>query len=205
MSDEVPTPSDGRVDPTRQNRDAATAANPEPDPHSTPGADTTGTGDVSPFLQKEWVREFITMALYIGLSLLAVLVALPPGERLSGTNLGLTMVLTSVALLFAHQIAFRLSSRLVNAGLLDSEGQLMLVAQVAGGLAVAAIASVPIFLFGVDVGVLISELLLVGFVGLVAYAAARSASSSRLRSLAYVVFIVVGVLALLGVKMLVKH
>lgn len=194
MNDDAPLPDDGQPEVVGATGGPATS-----------DAATAGTATVPPFLEKEWVREFVTMALYVGLSLLAVLVALPPGEKLSETNLGLTMLVTAVALLFAHQIAFRLSSRLVNSGLLDAEGRLLLVAQIAGGLAVALVASVPIFILGTDLGVLLSEILLVGFVALVAYVAARSAPSSRLRSWGYVAFIVLGVLALVSIKSLLKH
>jgi peptidoglycan/LPS O-acetylase OafA/YrhL len=62
--------------------------------------------------RKEWLREAVTMALYVSLSLLAVLVALPPGSSLGNDrHLALTILITAVALLLAHQVAFRLSTR----------------------------------------------------------------------------------------------
>lgn len=152
----------------------------------------------------EWWREAVTMALYVSLSLLAVLVALPPGSSLSETDLGLTVLVTAVALLLAHQVAFRLSSRLVNRGLLDDEGRRLLTAQVAGGLGAAAVASLPVFLLGPD-GIQLSEFLLLLFVAATGYRAARSVPTSRTRAFGYVAFLVLVVLAVLFVKSLVGH
>lgn len=154
--------------------------------------------------RREWLREAVTMALYVSLSLLAVLVALPPGQQLSETDLALTVLVTSIALLFAHAVAFRLSSRLVNKGLLDDVGRKLLAAQLAGGLATAVIASAPVFLLG-SAGIRISEFLLLAFVAVTGYRAARSVPASRTRSLAYVGVLVLVVLAVLFVKSLVGH
>ena len=101
-------------------------------------ADATSEEDA-----REWFHEALTMALYVSLSLLAVLLAQPPGARLSESNLWLTVLITAVALLLAHQVAFRLSSRLVNKGLLDPAAWRLLGAQTAGGLFAAAVASLP--------------------------------------------------------------
>lgn len=153
---------------------------------------------------REWVHEAVTMALYVGLSLLAVLVALPPGTHLSETDLAVTVLMTAVALLLAHAVAFRLSSRLVNKGLLDDAGRRLLAAQLVGGLATAVVASVPVFLLGPD-GIRVSEFLLLAFVAATGYRAARSVPASRTRALAYVGFLVLVVLAVLFVKSLVGH
>ena len=154
--------------------------------------------------RREWWREAVTMALYVSLSLLAVLVALPPGTELSQTDLAVTVLITAVALLLAHQVAFRLSTRLVNKGLLDEAGVRLLSAQSAGGLATAAVASLPVFLLGPE-GIRVSEFLLLAFVAATGYRAARSIPASRVRALGYVAFVVVVVLLVLGVKSLVGH
>ena len=137
-------------------------------------------------------------------SLLAVLVALPPGADLGGRHLALTILLTAVALLLAHQVAFRLSSRLINQGLLDDDGRRLLSAQVAGGLITGAIAAAPVFIFG-DGALRLTEFLVLAFVAGTGYRAARSVPTSRTKALGYVAFIVVVVMALLFVKSLVGH
>jgi hypothetical protein len=163
-------------------------------PHETP--------DVDPEERREWWREAVTMALYVGLSLLAVLVALPAAVADEGT--GLTVLLTAVALLLAHQVAFRLSTRLVNRGLLDAEGQRLLAAQALGGLAIAVLAAAPVFLLGAS-GIQVAEFLLLAFVAGTGYVTARGAGRSPTRSVGYVVVLVVAVVLVLFVKSLVGH
>jgi hypothetical protein len=153
---------------------------------------------------REWLREAVTMALYISLSLLAVLVALPSASTAESDDLWLTILLTAVALLLAHQLAFRISSRLVNKGLLDAAGVKLLGAQLIGGLIAAVAATLPVLVFGPE-AVRASELVLLVFVAATGYRAARSVPASRLRALMYVGVVVLGVIAVLFVKSLVGH
>lgn len=152
------------------------------------------------------LHEGLTMALYISLSLLAVMVALPselnPGEAIRPA---LVIFLTSLGLILAHTVAFRLSTRLLNRGLLSPSNRGILAAQFAGGLAVTVVAVAPVLLFGSPQGVEIAKYLLLGFVCLVGYAAARSAQVSRSRALLYVTTVVLAVLAVIWVKSLVGH
>ena len=158
----------------------------------------------APREDREAFREAVTMALYVSLSLLAVLLATPASAVESRTGLAFTIGLTAVGLLLAHQVAFKMSSRLVNRGLLDDETVRLLGAQTAGGLAVAVIAVLPVLLLGSG-GLLVSALLLVGIVAVVGYATARSSGRSPLRSLAYVAGVVVVVGLVLAVKGFVGH
>ncbi len=144
------------------------------------------------------------MALYVGLSLLAVLVAQPPDSTLSESDLWLTILITAIALLLAHQVAFRLSSRLVNKGLLDPTGLKLLGAQTVGGLGAAAVAALPVLVLGPS-GVRLSEFLILAFVALAGYRAARMVPTSRVRALLYVGFLVAVVIGLLFIKSLVGH
>ncbi len=153
---------------------------------------------------REWVREAVTMALYISLSLLAVLVALPKASTAESTDLWLTILLTAVALLLAHQLAFRISTRLVNKGLLDASGVKLLGAQLIGGLMAAVAAALPVLIFGPQ-AVRASELVLLLFVAATGYRAARSVPASRGRALMYVASVVVAVMVVLFVKSLVGH
>lgn len=154
--------------------------------------------------RKEWLREAVTMALYVSLSLLAVLVALPPGTNLADRHLAGTILVTAVALLLAHQVAFRLSTRLINKGLLDDAGRRLLSAQVTGGLVTGVVAAAPVFLFGAR-ALRLTEFLVLAFVAATGYRAARSVPTSRTKALGYVAFVVVVVLAVLFVKSLVAH
>lgn len=150
-------------------------------------------------------REGITMALYISLSQLAVMTAMPAQEARTDTKLALTVALTTLGLVLAHQLAFRMSSRLVAAGsTLEPLAPRVMGAQLVGGGAVTLLAVLPILIFGPD-AYLWSIALLLLFVMVVGYTAARSAPRSRLRSLLYVAVIAVLVIGVLAVKALVNH
>jgi len=154
--------------------------------------------------RRELIRETVTMALYIGLSLLAVLVAIPRPEEETGSNLALTVALTALGLVVAHQVAFRVSTRLVSQGDLPGEDVKLLLGQIAGGLAVVVIATVPLLIWGPDALIAV-EILLVALVAVVGYVAARSVPVSRLRAILYMAGVVVAVLAVLWLKSLVGH
>lgn len=145
------------------------------------------------------------MALYISLSQLAVMAALPTVTVVEDTSLALTTLLTSVGLILAHQVAFRMSSRLVEPGSrLAPEAPRLLRAQLVGGGIVTLLAVLPIVLLGPG-AYRISMALLLVFVLAVGYAVARSKPASRLRSLGYVLVVVVIVGVVLVVKSLVSH
>lgn len=149
-------------------------------------------------------REGVTMALYISLSQLAVMTALPhAGDQ--PDDLALTVFLTSLGLVVAHQVAFRMSSRLVAEGSkLEPEAPKLMAAQLVGGGLVTVLAVLPIIVFGPEAYRLsIGTLLL--FVMVVGYLVARSTPVSRLRALVYVVFVAVVVVGVLALKSLVGH
>ena len=77
--------------------------------------------------------------------------------------------------------------------------------QLAGGLAVTAVAVVPVLLIGGSTGVFVSELLLLAFISIVGYAAARTIPVSRWRAAAYMTGVVALTLAVLWIKSLVVH
>lgn len=152
------------------------------------------------------VREGLTMALYIGLSLLAVMVALPRNVTASlEPHPAVALFLTSISLLIAHQLAFRLSARLAHQGALGAEHLDLLAAQVVGGLAVTAVAVIPVILFEGRTGVVIAELALLAFIAVVGYASARTIHVSRVRALLSVLGVIALVLVVLWIKELVHH
>jgi hypothetical protein len=155
-------------------------------------------------LRRDAVREGFTMALYIAISLLAVMLALPPsvGPEASGAP-ALVIFLTAIGLLAAHVAAFRLSTRLVHRGRLPAEQARLVGAQLLGGLSVALLAVVPVLIFGGAAGVIISELLLIGLVAFVGYETARAIPVSRTRALLYALVVVGVALVILWIKGLV--
>ena len=95
-------------------------------------------------LERESAQEAVTMALYVGISLLAVLVGIPSSSLTEPVRI---VLFTSIGLLLAHLIAFRLSARLTHRGRLVGEHVRLVGAQLAGGLAVTALALAPVLLF----------------------------------------------------------
>lgn len=158
----------------------------------------SGTRRAAP--RRERVREGLTMALYISLSQLAVMVTLPVTGKPAAV-----IALTSLGLILAHQLAFRLSSRLVERGRVSPANLELLGAQLAGGLAVTVVAVVPALLLPAPYGVQVAELLLLAFVAVVGYAAARTVPVSRVRALTYVAAVVGATLVVLWVKNLGPH
>ena len=155
--------------------------------------------------RRESWREGFTMALYISLSQLAVLTALPSSSVQGSQTLALTIALTSVGLVLAHQLAFRMSSRLIAEGSrLEPMAPRILRAQLAGGAFVTVLAVLPVLLFGADAYRWSIALLLLFVLG-VGYLVARSAPTSRPRSLLYVGFVAILVVGVLVVKNLVGH
>jgi hypothetical protein len=159
--------------------------------------------------QRDRVREGVTMALYISLSLLAVMIALPLGREGSREGVipdaALIVAVSSIGLIVAHLAAFHLSSRLVDRGAVSAEHVELVGAQIVGGVAVTVLAVVPIVLIEGRTGIRVAEFLLIGFIALVGYATARSANRSRVRSVAYVGIVILASLVVLGIKGLVDH
>ncbi len=162
-----------------------------------------GSGD---HLHLEVARESVTMALYQSLSLLAVLLATPTpgGGEDNRVEVAVIVLLTGLGLLAAHHVAFRMSSRLVNSGALSDDSLRLLRAQALGGLPIVVLAAVPPLAFGAQAGSLVSELLLLGIVGLVGYRAARQ-GTTRARALIYVAVILAFAAAVIALKLAVGH
>jgi hypothetical protein len=156
-------------------------------------------------LYVEAAREGVTMALYQSLSLLAVLLATPtPNDDAANVKVALTVFFTGLGLLLAHHVAFRLSSRLVNQGLLSDGSIALLKAQAVGGLPIVVGAAIPPLLLGAELGTTVSELLLLVLVGLVGYRAVRPARDRR-QALGYLVGLLVVVSLLMVLKTAVGH
>lgn len=150
-------------------------------------------------------REGFTMALYISLSQLAVMAAMPAQAAAQDSTLALTVALTTVGLVLAHQVAFRMSSRLVAPGSkLEPMAPRLMRAQLLGGGAVTLLAVLPILIFGSDAYQWSMALLLL-FVMAVGYLVGRSVPLSRLRSLIYVAIVAFAVIGVLVIKTLVSH
>jgi hypothetical protein len=165
--------------------------------------DSSGSADRRP--RSDFLREVTTMALYVSLSLLAVLLALPDADDEDNrVQEGLVVLGTGLGLVLAHHVAFRMSTRLVNEGLLTGESVEAMRAQALGGIPVALLAALPVFLLGEDPGEDVAVLLLLLLVLGVGYRTARF-SSRRVRALASAAVLVLVVAAVVGIKLIAGH
>ena len=145
------------------------------------------------------------MALYIGLSLFAVLMAMPSDLMSSMVESPATLLfLTSLGLLVAHWFAFQLSAQLTHRGRVAREHVDLLAAQVVGGLAVTAVVFVPVLVLG-EAGVTVAMVALLTFIALVGYGAARMIPLTRVRAGLYVAAVIGVALGVLGFRSLVGH
>lgn len=146
------------------------------------------------------------MALYLSISLLAVLLATPNEHAVENRwEVGVALLLTGLGLMAAHQVAFRMSTRLVSGGKIDDQAAEELRAQWVGGGAVALLAATPILVLGGELGLFLAELALVLVFCSVGYWTVRAAGGSRTRALLYDAGAVVVLVALLALKLAVGH
>lgn len=152
----------------------------------------------------ELVREGMTMALYLSLSLLAVMVAFEDPTHPDTPDLGRLVFVTAVGLMLAHLLAFRMSARLVGRGR-TTEATELVVAQILGAVVVTALATVPLVVLGPWPGLLLAEIALLALITVVGYLSGRASGYSRVRSLLYVAGVILVTVVVLEVKALAHH
>lgn len=123
------------------------------------------------------------MALYVAISLLAVLVALE--EKASHTDQRAFTIVwgTTAGLALAHLFAFRLAARIAGDGTMSREEVALSLAQLGGAGLVALVVSVPIVLFPTTAEFDVARLLLVLIVAGAGYLVVRRHGGSVARSL----------------------
>jgi hypothetical protein len=155
---------------------------------------------------RELLREGVAMALYVSISLLAVMVALP--DEIHATSPGLVAIgvaVTALGLIAAHWLAFRLSTRLTYGELVRAEHAAVLSAQVVAAAIVVGLATIPVIVLGVESGLVVAQILLLAVVAVVAYFAARPGHVGRPRALLYAVLVVGAAGIVVGIKNIVGH
>ncbi|MFI0431762.1 MAG: hypothetical protein ACH36H_01305 [Candidatus Nanopelagicales bacterium] len=152
--------------------------------------------------QVELFREATTMAVYVSISLLAVLAAIPLDSR---SERAITVGLTGIALLLAHWLAARITSNFNISELKTAEGLQVLAAQVGGGLLATVVAVVPLLVLPAGLEVMTSAGLLVLLVCAVSFYAARVNGRSVLSALAYSAAIIVVAAAIVALKSALEH
>lgn len=149
----------------------------------------------------ELLREGLAMALYISLSLLVIMVALPNDTEPSTRSvLVVALAVDTLGLLAAHWLAFRLAGRIAYRALLGRDPLQVLGAQVVGGVGAGLVAILPVVLLDPAVALRGAEVVLVGLILVVGVLAARAAGAARNRALLYAGVIDLGAAGVLVVK-----
>lgn len=136
--------------------------------------------------RRELVKEGATMALYVAVCLLAALAVADEADVDHRPTILTVVWGTTLGLALAHWFAFRLSARLVAGGAVRRSDAELALAQFAGAVLVALVASVPVVVFAdADTELAVTVWVVLGFIALVGLAVARSSGASLLRSVVY--------------------
>jgi hypothetical protein len=146
------------------------------------------------------LHETTTMALYLAISMLALLSALPHGEGGVTHTVAGTVWGTIAGLTLAHLLAFRLSGKLLGGGWLDRAEVYALGGQVVAAIGVGLLVSVPLVWSSGTQAVAYARLVLAAMIGVFAYGVAIQQSPSRGRALLYAAVVVVISLGVAVVK-----
>jgi hypothetical protein len=150
---------------------------------------------IDAIVRRELAREGVTMALYVSLTLLTALIAIP-SEDVPGT-LGTAALIWGGAagLALAHWLAFDIAARLYRAEHLDRLHRLGGPVALAAALAVALVASIPIVLAPDDIATEVAVCALAGILALAGFGVRRRSGAGLVRSLAggLIVLVVAGV------------
>lgn len=155
---------------------------------------------VDAFVRRELAREAVTMALYVALTLLGVLVAVPSDDVPGTLETAAILWGGAVGLALAHWLAFDLAGRLYGVEQLDRLHRLGGPVGLAAALAVALLATIPLLAAPEDVASEAATLVLVLIVAAAGFGVGRRSGAGIARSAAGGLL----VLAVAGVVVVVK-
>ena len=157
-----------------------------PDPHDTATLDA-----FDEITRRELAREAVTMALYVSITLLAALIAIP-SDDVPGTLHTAALIWGGAAsLALAHWLAFDVSARLFRTVHLDRLHRLSGPVSLAAALLVALVATIPILVAPDDLAFILA---------VAGYGVGRRSGAGLLRALAGAVLL----LAIAGVVVAIK-
>ena len=150
-------------------------------------------------------REFFAAALYMALVQWAALVAVPTA-RVPNPGLVVQLLLgTAVGLVLAHWLAFRLAAHLAEGGFAGAPAAREAASQVAGGLSVGVVASLPFVIFDAQTALDVAVLVLAALPALTGMAIARLRGRSWAASVLFGGAVLIAALAIVAVKAVVGH
>lgn len=146
-------------------------------------------------------REFFAAALYMALVLLAVLVAVPTESLPSDASIVGLLIGSAIGLTLAHWLAFRLAAHLTEEGGFAAQSAVKeAVAQIAGGVTVAALATLPFVLLDGEAALLGALVVLAALPAATGVAIARLRGRSWLATLATAAVVLVVAIVVVLIK-----
>jgi hypothetical protein len=156
-------------------------------------------------VQRELAREAVTMMLYVSLTLLAALVAIP-GDDVPGTLETAALLWGGAgALALTHWLAFDLGARLYRTEGLDRLHRLGGPVSLAAALGVAVVTSIPILLAPDDLASDLAICVLAFMLASAGFAVGRRDGQSVVRSLAGGAIVLVAAGLIVAVKIAIDH
>ena len=162
--------------------------------------ETVPSHDLEELMRRELSREAVTMALYVSITLLAALVAIP-SDDVPGTLRTAALIWGGAAgLALAHWVAFDIGARLFETAHLDRLHRLGGPVSLAAALMVAIVTTVPILVAPDDIASELAICVLSFILGAAGFAVGRRSGAGLVRSLAGGVLL----LAVAGVVVAIK-
>lgn len=156
-------------------------------------------------VQRELAREAVTMMLYVSLTLLAALVAIP-SDDVGGTLQTAALLWGGAgALALAHWLAFDLGARLYHTEGLDRLHRLGGPVSVAAALGVALVTSIPILIAPDDIASDLAICVLAFILASAGFAVGRRDGQSVARSLVGGLIVLLAAGLIVAVKIAVGH
>jgi hypothetical protein len=156
-------------------------------------------------VRRELAREAVTMALYVALTLLAALVAIP-SDDVPGT-LGTAALLWGGAagLALAHWVAFDVAARLYRTAHLDRLHKLGGPVALVAALTVALVTSVPLLVAPDDIAAEVAMFVLAVILASAGFAVGRRSGAGLLRSLVGGLLVLSVAWLVVAVKIAIDH
>jgi len=155
--------------------------------------------------RRELAREAVTMALYVSITLLAALVALP-SDDVPGTLHTAALIWGGAAgLALAHWLAFDVGARLFETARLDRLHRLGGPVSLAAALSVALVASIPILIAPDDVASEVAISVLAFILAAAGFAVGRRSGAGLMRALAGGVILLVAAGLVVAIKIAIDH
>jgi hypothetical protein len=161
--------------------------------------------DFEEITRRELAREAVTMALYVSITLLATLVAIP-SDDVPGTVSTAALIWGGAAgLALAHWLAFDVGARLFESVHLDRLHRLAGPVSLAAALAVALVTTIPIVLAPEDIASEVAICVLSFILAAAGFAVGRRSGATFWHALAGGALLLVIAAIVVGIKIAVEH